>query len=97
MRGEGIYLQQGGPIRRGESIYTHRADQSDEGRGYIPTGRTRVRSFELTHGVAAADVDAWTGVRIGVGIFCTQSSTFAGLELGHLLKRPLIVHSVRPL
>eukprot|EP00959_Pyramimonas_sp_CCMP1952_P145069 3037447-Pyramimonas_sp.AAC.1 len=28
------------PIRRGERVYTYRADQSDEGRGFIPTGRT---------------------------------------------------------
>eukprot|EP00959_Pyramimonas_sp_CCMP1952_P421352 8826792-Pyramimonas_sp.AAC.1 len=30
-----MYLQ-GGPIRRGERVYTYRPDQSDEGRGYMP-------------------------------------------------------------
>eukprot|EP00976_Prorocentrum_cordatum_P097362 1190956-Prorocentrum_minimum.AAC.1 len=45
MRGEGIYLQDG-PIRRGERVYTYRTDQSDEGRGYIPTGRTNQRRGE---------------------------------------------------
>eukprot|EP00959_Pyramimonas_sp_CCMP1952_P115800 2421342-Pyramimonas_sp.AAC.1 len=39
MRGEGIYLQDGS-IRRGERVYTYRADQSYERRGYTPTGWT---------------------------------------------------------
>eukprot|EP00976_Prorocentrum_cordatum_P069092 1179407-Prorocentrum_minimum.AAC.3 len=39
-RGRGYISLHGGPTRRGERVYTYRADQSDEGRGYIPTGRT---------------------------------------------------------
>eukprot|EP00959_Pyramimonas_sp_CCMP1952_P007035 146936-Pyramimonas_sp.AAC.1 len=29
-----------GPIGRGERVYTQQTDQSDEGRGYMPTART---------------------------------------------------------
>eukprot|EP00976_Prorocentrum_cordatum_P116882 1196226-Prorocentrum_minimum.AAC.5 len=38
-RGEGI-CPPDGPIRLGERVYAHRTDQSDEGRGHMPTGRT---------------------------------------------------------
>eukprot|EP00976_Prorocentrum_cordatum_P059064 1174444-Prorocentrum_minimum.AAC.1 len=36
MRGDGI-CPPDGPIGQGERVYTHRTDQSDEGRGYMRT------------------------------------------------------------
>eukprot|EP00959_Pyramimonas_sp_CCMP1952_P135245 2829982-Pyramimonas_sp.AAC.1 len=33
-------LVHSGPIRRGERVCTYGADQSDEGRGYVPMERT---------------------------------------------------------
>ena len=40
------------PLKRWFSpprVYTYRADQSDEGRGYIPTGRTNLTRGEGIH------------------------------------------------
>eukprot|EP00959_Pyramimonas_sp_CCMP1952_P109259 2285336-Pyramimonas_sp.AAC.1 len=38
-----------GPIGRGERVYTYGTDQSNEGRGYIPTERTNRTRGEGTY------------------------------------------------
>ena len=84
MRGEGIYLH-GEPIRRGERVYTYRADQSDEGR--VMGGRYDARFLGMLE--AEADgVGVWAAAEdltIVAGVCAATFAPFAGVCGGEAL------------